>query len=138
MNVTLEQGKPFWLDFEYGVLEWKVSEIKPTSDDEQTFGDEENIMISSSDQNLETAKKELQNWVKNKVYTQVSNQGQPRISTRWIYTYKNPNDKQVCKARHVARGFQDRDVGNIRNDSPTCTKEDLQIALVIMVSNHWM
>ena len=68
MNVALEQGKPFWLDFEHGVLEWKVSEIKPTSDDEQTFGDEENIRISSSDQNLETAKKELQSWVKNKVY----------------------------------------------------------------------
>ena len=61
--------KPFWLDFKHGVLEWKASEIKPTSDDEQTFGDEENIMISSSDQNLETAKKEeLQNWVKNKVH----------------------------------------------------------------------
>ena len=36
MNVALEQGKPFWLDFEHGVLEWK------TIDDENTFGDEEN------------------------------------------------------------------------------------------------
>ena len=57
MNVALEQGKPFWLDFEYELLEWKASEIRPTSDDEHTFGDEENIMISSSDHNLETAKK---------------------------------------------------------------------------------
>ena len=57
MNVALEQGKPFWLDFEHGVLEWKASEIRPTSDDEHTFGAEENIMISSSDHNLETAKK---------------------------------------------------------------------------------
>ena len=56
MNVVLKQGKPFWLDFEYGVLEWKASEIRPTSDDEQTFGDEEKIMISSSDHKLETAK----------------------------------------------------------------------------------
>ena len=57
INVALEHGEPFWLDFEHGVLEWKASEIRPTSDDEQTFGDEENIMISSSDHNLETAKK---------------------------------------------------------------------------------
>ena len=79
MNVTLEQGEEFWLDFKHGVLEWKAS------DDEQSFGDEKNIMISSSDQNLKTAKKELlQSRVKNKVYTQ----GQPRICTRWVYTYK--------------------------------------------------
>ena len=96
-------------------------------------------MISSSDHNLETAKKEeLQSWVKNKVYTQVSDQGQPRITTRWIYTNKNLNDKQVYKVRLVVRGFQDRDVGNIRNDSPTCSKEGLPIALAIMSSSHWM
>ena len=42
MNVALEQGKPFWLDFEHGVLEWKASEIRPTRDNEHTFGDEKN------------------------------------------------------------------------------------------------
>ena len=116
MNVAMEQGEPFWLDFEHGVREWKAYEIRPTSDDEHTFGDEENIMISSFDRDLETAREnELRSLIKNKVYTQVSDQGQPRISTRWIYTHKNINNKQVCKARLVARGFQDRDAGNIRN-----------------------
>ena len=57
MNVTLEQGEPFWQDLEHGVLGWKASEIRPTIDDEYTFGDEENIMISSPDHNQETAKK---------------------------------------------------------------------------------
>ena len=95
-------------------------------------------MISSFDRNLETAREnELQSWIKNKVYTQVSDQGQPRISTRWVYTHKNVNNKQVCKARLVARGFQDRNAGNIRNDSPTCSKEGLRIALAIMASNYW-
>ena len=47
MNVALEQGEPFWLDFEHEVVEWKASEIRPTSDDEHIFGDEENIIISS-------------------------------------------------------------------------------------------
>ena len=65
MNVALERREPFWLDFEHEVLEWKASEIRPTSDDEHTFGNEENIKISSSDHNLETAKKEeLQSWSK--------------------------------------------------------------------------
>ena len=124
--------------FEHGVREWKACEIKPTSDDEHTFGDEENIMISSFDRDLETAREnELQTWIKNKVYTQVSDQGQPRISTRWVYTHKNVNNKQVCKARLVARSFQDRDAGNIRKDSPTCSKKGLHIALAIMASNHW-
>ena len=98
MNVAMEQGEPFWLDFEHGVREWKASEIRP-SDDEHTFGDEENIMISSFDWDLDTAREnELQSWIKNKVYTQVSDQGQPRISTRWVYTHKNVNNKQVYKA----------------------------------------
>ena len=95
-------------------------------------------MISFSDYNLEAAKKEvLQSCVKNKVYTPVSDQSQPRISTRWV-TYKNLNDKQVCEARLVVRGFQDRDVGNIRSDSPTRSKEGLHIALAIMATNDWM
>ena len=38
----------------------------------------------------------------------------------------------------MARGFQDRGVVNIRNDSPTFYKEGLRIALAIMASNHWM
>ena len=97
MYVALIQGELFCLDFEHGVLEWKTSKIRPTRDDKHTFGDDEN-MISSSGHNLETAKKEFKSWVKNKVYTQVSDESQPRISIRWVYTYKNLNEKQVCKA----------------------------------------
>ena len=66
----------------------------------------------------------------------VSDKGQPRISTRWVYTHKSVNNKQVCKARLVARGFQDRDAGNIKNDSPTCSKEGVRTALAIMAFNH--
>lgn len=140
MNVVMEQGEPFWLDFEHGVSEWQTSEVEET-ELEHTSCDEENIMISSSNDDLEleeARKKELQSWVENKVYTQVPDQGQPKISTRWIYTNKNSNGKQTYKARLVARGFQDRDTNNIRNDSPTCSKEGLRIALAIMAANQWM
>ena len=56
----MEQSEPFWLDFEHAFpsnTEGKAREIRPTSEEEHTFGDAENIMISSSDHNLETAKK---------------------------------------------------------------------------------
>ena len=36
----------------------------------------------------------------------------------------------------MARDFQGRYGDNIRNDSPTCSKEGLHIALAIMASNH--
>ena len=138
MNVVMEQGEPFWLDFEHGVSEWQTSEAE-----KHTSCDEENIMISSSndDQELENAKKkkkELQSWVENKVYIQVPDQGQPKIFTRRIYTNKNSNGKRTCKARLVAKGLRDIDACIIRNDSPTCSKEDLRIALAIIAASHWM
>ena len=54
-------------------------------------------------------------WVDNKVYTQVPDQGKPKllVYTGWIYTNKSSNGKQYCKARFVVRGFQDRDACNI-------------------------
>ena len=39
------------------------------------------------------------------------------------------------KACLVARGFEE--VGEIRNDSPTCMKESIRVALSVMVSKEW-
>ena len=54
MNVVMEQNEPFWLDFKHEVSEWQKSEAE-----EHTSCDKENIMISSSndDLELENAKK---------------------------------------------------------------------------------
>ena len=76
---------------------------------------------------------ELQNWKENKVYTQVFDQGQPRISTMWIGTEK----EGVAKARLVAKGYQDKSADSIRSDSPTCSKEGLRIVLGIIASYGW-
>ena len=138
MNVVMEQGEPFWLDFEHGVSEWQANEVEQTEEPEHTSCDEGNVMISSSNDDIDQAKKkELHSWIENQVYTQVPDQGQPKISTRWIYTNKKSNGKQICKARLVARGFQDTNVNDIRHDSPTCSKEGLRIALGIMASHGW-
>ena len=116
MNVAMKEGDPFWLDFENGVLEWE------TNEDDQTATNEDPevslLMDSSNDQLDEAKKRELQSWVEHQVYTQVPDQGQPKILTRWVYTNKESNGKQTLKARLVAKGFQDKDACNVRNDSP--------------------
>ena len=150
MNVILEDGEPFWLDFQNGVCEWKIMDVESNQEtdgdyvveDENVAEDEntsyEDVMIASSNHEMELAKKrELQSWVDNKVYTQVLDRGQSKISTRWICTTKVKNDNMIYKARLVAKGFQDADAGNIRNDSPTCSKEGLRLVLGIIASHGW-
>lgn len=117
MNVVMEQGKRFWLDFEHGVSEWQASETRQTTeDDDHTSCNEEN-MISSSNDDLqgEARTNELQSCVENKVYQQVPDQGRAKISTRWIYSNKSSSVRQSCNARLVAKGFQDEDACNTRN-----------------------
>ena len=94
-------------------------------------------MDSFNDQLDEAKKRELQSWVEHQVYTQVPDRGQPKILTRWVYTNKESKGKQTFKARLVAKGFQDKDACNVRNDSPTCSKESLRVALGVMSANGW-
>ena len=65
-------------------------------------------------------------------------QGQPKILIRWVYTNKEYNGKQTVEARLVAKGFQDKDTCNVRNDSPTCSKESLGAVLGVMSANGWI
>ena len=59
---------------------------------------EKNIMISFSNNEMEEArKKKFQSWVENKEFIQVPDKGQPKISTRWIYTNKSSNDQKLVK-----------------------------------------
>ena len=107
-------------------------------ENEPPITNEINVNTVHSDDQLDHAKrKELQNWTEHQVYTQVPDQGQPKISTRWVYTTKIVNEEQTLKARLVAKGFQDKDANNIRNDSPTCSKESLRIVLGIIASHGW-
>ena len=133
MNVVLDQGDPFWLDFQHGVTEWKLDHAEQISDGED-------VMLVYRNDELEVAKKkELQKWRKNQVYEQVPDNGQPRIHTRWVCTNSNlAVGESEVKARLVAKGFQDVEAGNIRSDSPTCSKEGILIAMGIMKSNGWI
>ena len=84
----------------------------------------------------EAKKQELQKWKDMDVYTEVDNDGQNYITTRWVCTEKLKGGKMVQKARLVARGFEE-DASQLRKDSPTCSKESLRMLLCILAANNW-
>ena len=93
----MEQVESFWLDLEHGASEWQTSKVEQTKY-KHTSSVEENIIISSSNNELKEArKKKLQSWVKNKVFIQVPDKCQPKIFTRWICTNKSSNDQKLVK-----------------------------------------
>lgn len=79
---------------------------------------------------------ELQKWRDMETYVEVEDVGQPRISSRWVCTEKVKGGKLVCKARLVARGF-DEDTDQLKKDSPTCQKVSLRCLLAILSSKGW-
>ena len=90
-----------------------------------------------NDLNVEKAKmNELRKWKEHESYQEVEDEGQPPVSTRWVCTEKDSEKGKIVKARLVARGFEE-DNSNIRRDSPTCCKESLRLALIVIASNHW-
>ena len=79
---------------------------------------------------------EIQKWKLFKTFNEVPNNGQKAISTRWVCTRKMKGNKMVCKARLVARGFEENSKA-LQTDSPTCSKESLRIVLAIISSYEW-
>ena len=94
------------------------------------------LVVDSGTDAITLAKdKEIQSWIANNVFEEIPDEGQEAMSMRWVVTEKIKEDKKVVKARLVARGFEEQNV--IRSDSPTCSKENIRLALVIMASNKW-
>ena len=84
----------------------------------------------------EAKQQELQKWIDMGTYVEVCDDGQPRISTRWVCTEKVKGNDITLKARLVARGFEEN-THELRKDSPTCQKESLRCFLSILASNGW-
>ena len=102
--------------------------------------DEEVLLNSATSDTVEVLsakKKELDNWRRYNVYTEVPDKGQQCVSVRWVSTEKMGKDRPVNKARLVARGFEEENLNEIRKDSPTCSKENLRIVLAIILSYQW-
>ena len=56
---------------------------------------------------LEAKQKELDQWKKEGVCTEHTNQGQDCISLRWVLKEKYVDDKKIIKARLYALGFEE-------------------------------
>ena len=99
--------------------------------------DEEEILLGFEDKSvIEAKEKELQSWRENDVYEEVEDIGQRAISTRWIVTEKVKEGKKICKARLVARGFEE-EMAEWEKDAPTCNAETLKFCLAVMKLKGW-
>ena len=67
----------------------------------------------------------------------VPNAAQSRVSTKWVITEKIKNEKNVVKARLVARGFEENLNKDTRTDSPTCSKQSLRLCFVTASIMSW-
>ena len=99
--------------------------------------DEEEILLGFENKSiLEAKERELQSWRENNVYKEVEDIGQKAISTRWIVTEKIKEGKKICKARLVARGFEE-EMAEWEKDAPTCNAETLKFCLTVMKLKKW-
>ena len=84
---------------------------------------------------VEAKQKELQAFEDFGVYTEVEDQGQERLSSRWILTDKSTPQEVKIKARLVCRGFEE--TVEVQADSPTGSKETLHMLLCIAATKGW-
>ena len=111
----------------------------PADDIEPTVESSQFVYIGKqvqSDKFATAKREELQKWKQMDVYSEVENRGQQLISCRWVCTEKVKGGSLVCKARLVARGFEE-DSSNLVKKAPTCTKDSLRLALSLIVSKNW-
>ena len=80
---------------------------------------------------------ELTKWRKMMVYSEVEDNGQKCISSRWVNTVKNENEKVILKSRLVAKGFEEDCLDEMNKNSPTIDKSSLRAVLSIISSQKW-
>ena len=78
---------------------------------------------------------ELEKWKAFDVYHEVPDNGQRRVTGRWVCTRKITENGLQPKARYVVRGFQEK--STIQSDSPTGSKDCMRIILAVISSKHW-
>ena len=97
---------------------------------------EEMLFVGGAEEIEEAKRKEFLSWRENEVYEEVQDTGQKSVSVRWVITSKEKEGKKICKARLVARGFEERDEG-MEKDAPTCASETFRLCLAIVLHKGW-
>lgn len=122
-------------DLDDGVQEW--INLKEYEDFEPIEEDVEILLVNATNDEVIKAKEsEIRNWKENDVMEEVEKRGRKGISTRWVITEKIKDGKKICKARLVARGFEEKGV-NEGNEAPTCAAEALKVTLGVIKRKGW-
>ena len=81
--------------------------------------------------------KEIENLMDYETFEEVADEGQNVIGSRWVITVKEKHDgqKQQCKARLVARGFQES--LKPQSDSPTASKDSFKLLMAVAANNRF-
>ena len=98
--------------------------------------EEDEVMVINNVSFDDAKQAELESWKTHGVYSEVSDEGQKTVSTRWVCTLKEKEGKVVPKARLVARGFEEQKL-DIEKDSPTCSTESLKMVLAVIAEKEW-
>ena len=123
-NIERDNGWKGWYDFK---------SLKDISE----IPDENEIVVLFSSDAVEKAKvKEVQLWRANKVHNEVDDEGQFRLSSRWVVTEKIKEGETIIKARLVARGFEEY-TEELKKISPTYDKESIRLLLALASINSW-
>lgn len=144
LNVqSAETNDTNYVSFRDDVTQWREAldsdYPEPISNDDVHAESSEFVYIGKhahSDKFTAAKQDELLKWQQMNVYSEVENKGQELISTTWVCTEKLKGESLVCKARLVARGFEE-DSSELIKKSPTCTKDSFRLALSIIVSKGW-
>ena len=112
-------------------LELSTTEPTPTTNSDE-------ILMIMDEVSFENAKKEeLESWKNNHVYTEIEDNGQSCVSTRWVCTLKETKDEVKTKARLVVRAVEEIGKDDNPKDSPKCANESLKI-LSIFAQKNWV
>ena len=99
----------------------------------------EEVLISKNEtfEVIEANLRELEKWKNNKVYQEVDDENQSKISVRWVITEKVIEGVSRTKVRLVAHGFEDLNLNIVRTDSPTSGRENARLLFYIIASFDW-
>ena len=84
---------------------------------------------------LNAKEKEVQSWKSEKVFDEIENNGQHKMSVRWVLKQKLAHGNCSTKARLCARGFEEAE--SFKTESPTCFWGSVHVATTLIVSNKW-
>ena len=81
---------------------------------------------------------EIQKFKNFDAFEEVNDEGQFVIKTRWVFSEQDDDSKGYnLKARLCMRGDKEKNIENIRADSPTACKDSLKLVLAIAANENF-